>query len=232
MNLHVFKSGHLELLKWIALVLMTGDHINKYLYNGTISILYDFGRAALPIFICVLAYNLSGREALSKGTYGRVEIKLIIFGIIASIPYIMMHGINAKLFPLNILFTLLSITLIIHLIDKSGIINYLAASILFVVAGALVEYWWPALFFGVSLWLYFRSYKLIWIATSIVGISSLYLVNGNMWALSAIPMLVLVSKIPVNIPRMKWLFYAYYPLHLYVLWLIRIKLSNSGYIFL
>lgn len=31
----VLSDGALEALKWTALLLMTGDHVNKYLFNGT-----------------------------------------------------------------------------------------------------------------------------------------------------------------------------------------------------
>lgn len=31
--------------------------------------------------------------------------------------------------------------------------------------------------------------------------------------------------------RLRWAFYAYYPLHLTALWLIRIPMSKAGYLF-
>ena len=33
------------------------------------------------------------------------------------------------------------------------------------------------------------------------------------------------------LPRLRWAFYAYYPLHLAALWLIRIPMSKAGYLF-
>lgn len=56
--LHV-PDGTVEALKWLALALMTGDHVNKYLFNGTLPFLFEAGRLALPIFVFVLAYNLA-----------------------------------------------------------------------------------------------------------------------------------------------------------------------------
>jgi hypothetical protein len=41
----VLADGTVEALKWFALLLMTGDHVNKYLFNGTI----DWG---LSGFLC------------------------------------------------------------------------------------------------------------------------------------------------------------------------------------
>jgi hypothetical protein len=50
--LHV-PNGTVEALKWLALALMTGDHVNKYLFNGTLPFLFEAGRLALPIFVFV-----------------------------------------------------------------------------------------------------------------------------------------------------------------------------------
>ncbi|MWQ92496.1 conjugal transfer protein TraX, partial [Escherichia coli] len=32
----VIADGTIEALKWLALLAMTGDHVNKYLFNGTL----------------------------------------------------------------------------------------------------------------------------------------------------------------------------------------------------
>lgn len=53
------SDGSIELLKWLALILMTGDHINKYLLDYSNDILFNMGRLVLPIFVFVLAYNLT-----------------------------------------------------------------------------------------------------------------------------------------------------------------------------
>jgi hypothetical protein len=37
----VIADGTLEALRWLALVLMTGDHANKYLFNGTLPWLFN-----------------------------------------------------------------------------------------------------------------------------------------------------------------------------------------------
>ncbi len=46
-----FKN--VELIKWVALILMIGDHINKYLLNDTIPILYNAGRVVMPLFFAL-----------------------------------------------------------------------------------------------------------------------------------------------------------------------------------
>jgi uncharacterized protein YfaA (DUF2138 family) len=38
-------------------------------------------------------------------------------------------------------------------------------------------------------------------------------------------------RVDLRVPRLRWAFYAYYPLHLAALWLIRIPMSKAGYLF-
>jgi hypothetical protein len=50
----------------------------------------------------------------------------------------------------------------------------------------------------------------------------LCLINGNLWALVAAPLVLLVLWMPVgNLPRCKWFFYWFYPAHLCALWLVQ-----------
>jgi TraX protein. len=55
-----------EAIKWIALVLMLGDHVNKYLFNESLPFLYEAGRTVMPMFCVVLAYNLARPDTLAK----------------------------------------------------------------------------------------------------------------------------------------------------------------------
>ncbi len=51
------ESGTLEGLKWLGLLLMTVDHVNKYLLHDAIPALFAAGRLAVPLFSFVLAYK-------------------------------------------------------------------------------------------------------------------------------------------------------------------------------
>lgn len=51
------------------------------------------------------------------------------------------------------------------------------------------------------------------------------------WALAALPVVAAAAHVDVRLPRLRWAFYAYYPLHLIALWLIRIPMSKAGYLF-
>jgi hypothetical protein len=54
---------------------------------------------------------------------------------------------------------------------------------------------------------------------------------SNLWALAAVPIILLLSRIDLRMPRLRWAFYGYYPIHLAALWLIRIPISNAEYLF-
>lgn len=86
-----FKN--VELIKWVALILMIGDHINKYLLNDTIPILYNAGRVVMPLFCFVLAYNLARPDSYTYSVYSKVCQRLMIFGLLATPAYIMLGGV-------------------------------------------------------------------------------------------------------------------------------------------
>jgi hypothetical protein len=43
--------------------------------------------------------------------------------------------------------------------------------------------------------------------------------------------LLAASRIDLRVPRLRFVFYVYYPLHLAALWLIRIPMREAGYFF-
>ncbi|EJL9283271.1 conjugal transfer protein TraX [Salmonella enterica] len=224
----VVADGTVEGLKWLGLLLMTGDHVNKYLFNGTLPFLFEAGRLAMPIFVFVLAFNLARPGQLERGVYQRTMKRLAAFGALASIPFIALGGLYAGWWPLNILFTLLALTATAYLIERG---NIAWAALVLMGAGAMVEYWWPALLFGLAVWSYARKPTLAAAGVAVIACAALGFINGNMWALAVLPVLLSATCLNLRMPRLRWAFYAYYPLHLGALWLIRIPMSHAGYLF-
>jgi hypothetical protein len=210
---------------------MTGDHVNKYLLNGTQPLLFNAGRLALPLFIVVLAYNLARPGALEAGLYGRVLVRLGLFGIAATPAFIVLGGLAAGWWPLNVMFTLLVATGTLYLIDKGGRWNLAAAAGVFLLGGTSVEFWWPALALALAVWSYCRRAALPALLLAVAAAASLWFINGNFWALAAFPVVAAASLSCVALPRLRWAFYAYYPLHLSALWLVRIPMRKAGYLF-
>jgi len=222
----VMAGGTIEALKWLALVLMTGDHINRFLFNGTLAYLFELGRLALPIFVFVLAYNLARPGQLERGTYPRTMKRLAAFGALASVPFIALGDLlHAGWWPLNVLFSLLVLTTTLYLIERNDL---LAAGVLFLVGGSLVEYGWLGLTLGLAVWTYCKQPSLPAAAVALLACAGLWFTNGNLWALASVPLILPATRLNLHLPRLRWAFYAYYPLHLGVIWLIRSTMGDVG----
>ena len=87
-----FSDGAIETLKWVALVLMTLDHINKYLLHDSVPALFAIGRTTMPLFAVVLAFNLARPGALEGGAAERTIKRLALFGAVATVPFIALGG--------------------------------------------------------------------------------------------------------------------------------------------
>lgn len=210
------SSGSIEALKWLAIALMTLDHINTYLFDRSLQYAFELGRIAMPIFVLVMAYNLARPGAFARGTFQRSAKRLSVFALLSCVPFIPLQG--GSILPLNILFLLLLASLIAMLIEHGGRPQKLLAFTLFLGGGALVEYWWPALALAIVAWRYFKSPSIAKAFGIILLTASLWLINQNFWAMLAIPLLVIAAKFDFRIPRSKWyLFYVYYPLHLLII---------------
>ena len=225
------SDGKVEAIKWLGLVLMTGDHVNKYLFNGTLPVLFQVGRIAMPLFVFILAFNLARPGALEYGVYHRSIFRLVVFSAIASLPFIALGGVFFGWWPLNILCMLLVLTIILYLIELGTVSSYAAAVGVFLIGGSFVEFFWPALAFGLAVWWYSKCPSWLALAVAVAALASLYFINRNMWALAILPVIILATFVDLRIPRLRWVFYVYYPLHLVALWLIRIPMGRAGYLF-
>ena len=213
-------SGTLEALKWLAVVLMTIDHINHYLLNNRIPLMFDIGRLTMPIFGFVLGYSLGQPKARLNGVYSRVSRRLALWGVLASIPFEALNRSDLHFWPLNILILLLLVTLIAWLFDSGGPLRVILAIQLFTFGGMFAEFFWPGLVSCLCVWAYRRQPSWILIFSWIGSIAAFVFFNHNFWALAAIPILIGASFVRVSVPRIKHIFYAYYPLHLSVIWVL------------
>jgi hypothetical protein len=215
------QNGAIEALKWLALICMTLDHINKYLLHDSIHILFFIGRLALPLFSFVLAFNLARSESLARGVYPRTLIRLATIGVISSFPFIALGGVAWGWWPVNIMMMLFASTSVIYFIEKNKSYYYVLAFLIFIVGGCFVEFWWPGLATCVTAWVYCKrptwSMLIIWIG----AVASLYFINQNLWALAAFPTIFLASLTIRHLPRIRWIFYLYYPVHLIIILLVK-----------
>jgi TraX protein len=215
--LHI-ADGTLEALKWTAAALMLLDHVNTFLYNRTLPGVYELGRWVAPVFAFVLAYNLARPGALERGVYLRLMRRLAIFGLLAAPPLMALIG---RWWPLNIMLLLLAATAVIYGLERRDGGGIAIAGCAFCAGGLLAEYFYPGLVMVVAAWAYCREPNgrrlLVWV----LSVAMLMLINANFWALAAVPCLLLATRVDLRLPRLRWLFYAFYPLHLAALWCLR-----------
>lgn len=207
-------SGALELLKWIALVLMTGDHIDAAFFDRNLWILSEAGRIAMPIFAAVFGYNLVRIDG-DQVKLTALRNKLLVVGAIAY-PFHCLVVAHTWI-ALNILFAF-AVAVQIHkwlLQERSK--NLVQICGLFLVSGIFLEFAWvaPALVLAWSTW--WRSPRLP-AGVFLVGCYlALAVVNQNFWAFGSLPVILLASLGDPQIPRWRQAFWIYYPAHLVVL---------------
>ena len=211
------ESGTVEALKWLALVLMTLDHVNKYVYADHPNLAFALGRISMPLFAFVFAYNMARPSALLSGAFQRAMKNLTLYGVLATPFFIMGGGLLFGWWPLNIMFMLLAAAVVIYLLETGGRWRWFAAFLVFLLGGAFVEFWHIALLFTVASYYYCKSFSYYALGLMVLSLTSLYFINRNFWALAAIPIILAAPYVRVQWPRVKHLFYVYYPLHLAIL---------------
>lgn len=208
----------LGFLKWLALLLMVVDHANKYVYDGSQGWMYAAGRLAMPLFAFVLGYNLGRPGVLTADGYRRISYRLLIFGLLATPAFVQANTLVSGWYPLNMMFALLVAVVGAWLIERGGRWDTIAACLVVAWGGALVEFWWPAVGLCLAVWSYRRRPSPGAVAGFALCLLLLYVVNGNFWALAVIPVLIASRFWPVDLPRARWFFYAFYPIHLWLFW--------------
>ena len=202
-------SAGREWLKWIALILMTGDHVNKVLLDGAYPWLTDAARVVFPIFAIVFVYNLRFHE---DGDHSlRAATRLAIAGVVVQ-PF---HALSFGYWlPLNVLLSLSAGAFVCWLFSRG---RWLPALLLWVFAGLWVDYsWWGIAVMAASMAVFRPGHERS-ILLLPLAVASLAFINGNFWALASLPLIGLFARVPGNFPRWRWTFLGYYGGHLALL---------------
>lgn len=192
-------------IKLIALAMMVVDHVDWGLYGGALGIHESWGRVVFPLFALVL-----GRSVVLGDPRHLLRVvapRMAAVGVLASVAYVPVFG----WYPLNVMFTL---SAGVAMVAAWRMGWQLVAGSLFVAAGLLVDYQWFGLAcIAVAAWTFSRPGLPVAGALAVMAVL-LVPINGNVWALLAVPLFAMASFIGGPAPRLKWLFYAAYPLHL------------------
>lgn len=210
-------------LKWIAIITMLIDHSAMVFYQEIsemfhsmvpVWILRGIGRLAFPIFCFLLVegYVHTG----NKTKYG---IRLFLFALISEIPFdLAVKNSMINQAAQNVFFTLLFGLIAIFILDtfreKQWMGGILACVVLFLADYLHTDYGGAGVLLIVGFYI-FRNREKACIFCAIVTLVLL----GNMLEIAA-----LIAFIPIHWyngergRQMKYFFYAFYPVHLFLLW--------------
>ena len=214
----MLADGTAEALKWLALALMVLDHVNKYLCNDALPWVFPIARLSFPLFGFVLAYNLARPETISNGAAIRVMKRLAMFALVAAIPHIILDG---RIFPLNILATLVVATGTVYLFEQGGLKRW-HGILVFMAGGCIVEGNWFAVAVCMTAYRYCQSPTVLLLSSFMASIAVLGLfINANQCALAMLPIVLIAPHVRISLKRQRHLFYWFYPAHLAVIVLAR-----------
>ena len=223
---HAVQRGYdlgRESLKWLAIATMTIDHVGVVLYPENIVLRY-IGRLSFPLIAYLLMLGLeSTRNAKNYLT------RLLLFALISQVPFYLARGVLPWEY-LNIFFTLSLGVLFIYFFERNNYIFLIP-----LVASAVL----PLDFDGygiatIGCFYALRKNKRIGIVLFILlNLFIFFDLPYQSLALLALPLILLhndgrfpLNKISVKTdypPWRKYFFYIYYPLHLLVLYFLKIE---------
>jgi len=209
-----------ELLKWIAIVTMTIDHLGAILCSDY-TVLRIVGRLSFPIFCYLLILGMESTKKLRN-----YFIRLFLFALISQVPFDLAFGFK-PFEHLNIFFTLSSGVLFIHF-HRNPLV-----SLLVVLAHFLNFDFGP---YGIALigcmYILKQNTEYGIVSIALLNVLSLLMWNTQIYSLLALPIILLYKSGFLKIQRKlngniayplwrKYLFYVYYPSHLAMLYLFK-----------
>lgn len=215
----LWTDGQLEILKWIAVASMFIDHFGRHLLGrGQESFAFGAGRLAFPLFVFVLACNLA-RPGERAQRAARVTVRLAIACAVSTPAVIWARGEPGLV---NVFGTLgLGTALCWVLVTEGHLLWRGGLCVLICAAGHHVEFdlIGVCLLPAIYLW---RAHNLREAAAfSVVLFLALMHLNGSyggrygyVGTLCAVLLAWAVAHVHLGMPRMRWLFYAIYPLHM------------------
>ena len=212
-----------ELLKVIAIVTMALDHVYVILYPDLL-LLHIIGRLAFPLFAYLTVLGIEGTEKPRK-----YMITLLAFALISQIPYFLAFEIQ-PFERLNILFTLFLSAVTIYFYNKKSPLAFipLLLSIIFPTEGT-----YYVVLMVVGMKLLKETPKLGIIALFAVNLQFLLMPDVQILSLFAVPLIfvhvkgwlkkeILIPESSFSYSLIKYMFYLFYPLHLALLFSIKL----------
>lgn len=214
-----------ELLKWIAIITMTLDHIGAVLYPE-FELLRWIGRLAFPLFAYLLILGMESTKNIRM-----YFVRLFVFALISQIPFFL--AIDYAPFDLLNIFFSLSFGLMFITFFKNG--SLLAFVPLFASVILPFDYGIYGLAMIGCMYILTKNTKLGVVSLLLLNVMFLVPFNSQLFSLAALPLIAFHKDGALNITKVfngdyrfplwrKYLFYVYYPLHLALLYIIKLYL--------
>jgi hypothetical protein len=210
-----------ELLKWLAILTMSIDHVGAALYPQYIIFRY-IGRLSFPLFAYILVLGLESTRDPKN-----YLIRLIIFAFISQIPFFLAFDIKPWE-HLNIFFTLSSGVLFLYLYEKKNFLFFIP-----LIVSAILRFDYGIYgILSISCMYFLRKDKKLG-ASFFLLLNILFLSISTTQSISilALPLILLHNNGGLKMTRKinaqymtwrKYFFYIFYPLHLSILYFFRI----------
>jgi hypothetical protein len=210
-----------EILKWIAMITMTIDHVGAILYPEY-TILRVIGRLSFPLFAYLIALGVETTRNIK-----RYFVRLFLFALISQIPFYLALGIE-PFEHLNIFFTLSFGVMFIYFIKRKSVFSLVP------LFASLLNFDYSV--YGIALigcmYLLEENMELGIVSIGLINLSFLMVWPSQLFSLFALPIILLYRNGVLKINReskrktaiiRKYLYYSYYPLHLALLYLIKLS---------
>ena len=238
------KNINPDILKIVALVTMTMDHIGHVLFPGDFMILRFFGRFSFPIFAFLLASHLA-----EKNLFKKYILRLLPFALLSLIFVTPFDMYIKETYKLTILWSLFLCVISLFCLEKisnekttsyiKGFCYFLTISIGLTLS-LIVDYGYFGYLFIISLYEYFKTNKNIYLYLtlffSFILNSKGFLTHPFIVSLMCttsflVTCFLLWQKRPANKNHLRllkpwWLFYAYFPLHFLILYVTYVLLNS------
>jgi hypothetical protein len=203
-------------LKMIAIVTMLIDHIGAVLYPGEMIFRY-IGRISFPIFLFLMVEGFYHTRNVRK-----YEVRMVIFAFISEIPFdLAFSGTMWNPRSQNVFFTLAIGLIMMDLLQKWNDTMWKQACVIaacIIGAELLCTDYGGA---GILMIFFFYKYRDNWVVKLMwTGIISLICFSGTIECFCIIAFLPILLYNGKKGPSLKYAFYAFYPAHLLILYLI------------